>query len=111
MKILTTRGILRCIHAGLARSDQHAQSFVSIEGDPVLVGGDPTARTFGSAGIACPIPTLPCVQTLAPMAGHSSFVRIGGTPVCLSTITGLNQPSGGGYSVHHPGQSLVEVSA
>jgi len=111
MRILTTRGALRCVHGGLARPDRHGQDFVRIEGHPVLVGADPTARTFGTAGVACPIPTLPCLQTLAPMTGHSSFVSIGGVPICLDAIAGLNQPSGGGYSVHDAGQSLVEVSS
>jgi hypothetical protein len=110
MRALTTSGRFKCTHGGLADC-QSSQSLVYIQGHAVLVGGDPTARTFGSAGPACPVPTLPCLTTLVPALGHSAFVSINGVPVCLDTIAGLNQPSGGGYSVQDAGQALVEVGS
>ncbi len=112
MRVLTSNGKLKCLHQlGVADCRSNSQSWVRVGGHPVLVGNDPAGRSFGTAGPPCSIPTLMCLGTLVPMAGHSSFVRIGGTPVCLDTIVGLNQPSGFGYFVQDPGQTLVQVSS
>ncbi len=110
MKLLTEDAVLRCAHVnGKADADHHRQSFVRIDGAHVLVGRDPRGRSVGG----CPLmpPLKPCKVTLSPAAGHSTFVRIDGVPVCLDTITGpTDSVPPAVYTVSEPGQSFVEAN-
>lgn len=110
MRVLTEDAVLGCAHVGgKGTVETHAQSFVRIEGAHVLVGVDPSGTSLSG----CPVqpPLKLCTSSLVPAAGHSSFVSIGGTPICLDTITGPTDAVPPAiYVVKDPGQSLVEVS-
>ncbi len=109
MRVLTLDALVVCAHelgkVGLVAS----QSWVTVEGRPVLVRPDPEGRPIAG----CPNigPTIkPCTTTLVVKAGYSAFVRIGGRPVCLDTVTGLTDGTPPGvvkYKVNAPGQMLV----
>jgi hypothetical protein len=108
MKLLTTRAIFTCAHPpGQADAGPHAQGFVRIGGDPVLVGNDPGGLGVGMCPLVPPN-NRPCTTTRRPVAGHSRWIRIDGTPVCLDRITGpTNGVPPGRYAVVRPGQELV----
>ncbi|MHC4954368.1 MAG: hypothetical protein ACYTGZ_10795 [Planctomycetota bacterium] len=110
MIILNKRAIYVCAHPpGMAKA-KASQSWVRIQGSPVLVKGDPKNCTIG--GCPVPPPAKPCIKTLVDAAGHSGFVRIDGTRVCLNTVTGLTDGAPGGpYMVGSPGQAFVSASA
>jgi len=104
--------VQRCGHDGLV-GNAASQRWVRVMRTPVLVQNDPEGR-----GIAmCPnygVNILPCTQTLAVHTGYSTFVRIGGQPVCLESVTGYTNGTPPGavmYTVRQPGQTLVGVSA
>jgi hypothetical protein len=109
MRVLTVDALVVCAHelgkVGLVPS----QSWVTVEGRPVLVRPDPEARPI----TGCPNigPTIkPCTTTLVVKVGYSSLVRIDGRPVCLDTVRGLTDGTPPGvveYKVNTPGQRLV----
>jgi hypothetical protein len=109
MRWLTLEALVVCAHelgkVGLVAS----QSWVTVEGRPVLVRADPEGRPIAG----CPNigPTIkPCTNTLAVKAGYSSLLRIDGREVCLDTVRGLTDGTPPGvveYKVNAPGQLLV----
>jgi hypothetical protein len=109
MRFLTIDALVVCAHelgkVGLVAS----QSWVTVEGRPVLVRADPEGRPIGG----CPNigPTIkPCTNTLAVKVGYSSLIRIDGKAVCLDTLSGLTDGTPPGvveYKVNAPGQYLV----
>jgi hypothetical protein len=109
MRLLTVDALVVCAHelgkVGLVAS----QSWVTVEGRPVLVRADPEGRPIGG----CPNigPTIkPCTSTLAVKVGYSDLVRIGGKSACLDTLSGLTDGTPPGvveYKVNAPGQTLV----
>lgn len=112
MRLLTRRAVVKCGHDGVV-SNRASQSFVTVDGEPVLVAPDPQGR----AVVACPnygLSVKPCTSTLVVTQGYSTLVQIAGSAVCLDTVTG---PTDGvdaqvvRYTVRRPGQQLVEVSA
>ena len=111
MRVLTKDAVLNCAHVGgTGTVNTHAQSFVRISGAHVLVGNDPSGTSV--SGCPVPPPLKLCTFTLTPAAGHSTFVRIDGVPVCLDLITGpTDSVPPAVYIVKDPGQSLVEASA
>ena len=77
MRLLTVDALVVCAHelgkVGLVAS----QSWVTVEGRPMLVRADPEGRPIAG----CPNigPTIkPCTSTLAVKVGYSDLVRIGG---------------------------------
>lgn len=108
MKPLTTRAVFSCSHPpGKADASPHEQNFVRIEGAHVLVGDDPGGLSVSLCALVPPN-NKPCDRTLDPGAGHSAWIRIEGTPVCLDRITGpTNGVPPGAYVVVAPGQNLV----
>lgn len=109
MRVLTVDALVVCAHelgrVGLVPS----QSFVTVEGRPVLVRADPEGRPIAG----CPNigPTIkPCTATLAVQQGYSPLVTVDGRPVCLDSLAGLTDGTPPGtvkYKVNAPGQSLV----
>lgn len=109
MRLLTVDALMVCAHelgkVGLVPS----QTWVRVQGRPVLVRADPEGRPIAG----CPNigPTIkPCTSTLAVQKGYSSFVRIDGRAVCLDSVTGLTDGTPPGvvkYKVNAPGQTLV----
>ena len=109
MRFLTVDALMVCAHElGKVRLTA-SQSWVTVEGRPVLVRADPENRPIAG----CPNigPTIkPCAHTLAVKAGYSSLIRIDGKAVCLDTVRGLTDGTPPGvveYKVNAPGQVLV----
>jgi hypothetical protein len=109
MKIITEDALLVCNHELGHVKNLPSQDWVTVEGRRVLVENDPEARPIGG----CPnigATIKPCTNTLKVDAGYSLFVRIGGKPICLDTVTGYTDgtpPSGVKYKVRTPGQEFV----
>ncbi len=106
---LTENAVLVCSHEMGIVTNTTSQSFVRIEGRRVLVKNNPENRAI----VGCPNigPTIkPCIKTLKVKRGYSSFIRIDGHSVCLSTVLGLTDGTPPGtvtYKVRSPGQKLV----
>jgi hypothetical protein len=112
MEWVTRHAVITCGHdarVGVAAS----QDWVRAVGAPVLVGDDPVGRPI--AGCPNAGPTIkPCTSTLRVAAGHSTWIRVGGHPVVLSTLDGLTDGTVPGtvhYRVVAPGQHLVRADA
>lgn len=106
---LTDAADVRCAHK-LGRSPQNAsQSWVSVNGRPVLVAPDPVGRPIqGCPNIGVSI--KPCTSTLAIKAGQSTFVRVDGRPVVRADLTGYTDGTPPGqvtYDVLDAAQVLV----
>jgi hypothetical protein len=112
MRIMTQKAVVPCDHQVGIATMKASQSFVTIDGTPMLRGADPVGCPIGG----CPNigPTIkPCLVTLPMTKGHSGFVTIGGQPVCLETTTGLTDGTPPGmvkYKVRSPAQTFVNVS-
>jgi len=113
MRVLTDRAFITCDHATGVVGNRASQWFVRIEGALVLIGNDPGNKMIG--GCSNIGPTIkPCTMTMAVEQGKSSFVSIGGTPVCLETVVGGTDgtpPAATKYRVRFPGQVLVDSQA
>jgi hypothetical protein len=123
MLVLTYNAVLRCSHVTGVVRNQTSQEWVRIRqpgaGDdaverptPLLIEPDPEGRRI----VDCPninIGILPCGKTLSVREGYSTFVRIGGHPICLKSIVGLTDGSPGvhEYRVTSAGQSFVTCTA
>ena len=110
MLLLTLDAYFLCDHSG--RADPKArQSYVTIDGLPVLVHGDPVGRPISNCPNFSPVTGIkPCTRTLKVQKGYSSFIRISGRPVCLSGVEGLTDGTPAGvarYRVHRSGQGWV----
>ncbi|QSQ23057.1 hypothetical protein JY651_49585 [Pyxidicoccus parkwayensis] len=109
MRVLTVDALAVCAHELGRIKLTNSQSFVTVEGRPVLVRADPEGRPISG----CPNigPTIkPCTRTLAVQKGYSTLVTIDGKPVCLDSLSGLTDGTPPGvvkYKVNAPGQSLV----
>lgn len=111
MKVLTEKARLVCTHqSGRVRILIPIQDLVRIDGERVLVRGDPERKPI--AGCSNVGPTIkPCTLTLRVTAGYSGLVRIDGRPICLDPLTGSTDgtpPAAIRYVVADPGQTLVE---
>jgi len=108
MLVLCTRAKLKCSHVGgRADASAHQQSWVRIQGAPILVEQDTASRSISG----CPLvsPTKPCGSTMTATSGHSSFVRIGGARLQLEPTLGISDSVPPGvYSVADCGQTFVE---
>lgn len=112
MRLLLERGVLRCGHDGRV-SNVPSQTWVRVDGSPVLVEPDPVGRSISM----CPnigLNIKPCTNTLVVRTGYSGFVRIGGRPVSLETVVGFTDGTPPGlveYTVRDPGQGFVRAAA
>ena len=108
MRWVTVDALLQCAHLGKVGLI-HSQSWVTIEGRPVLVQADPEGRPI----TGCPNigPTIkPCTTTLKVQAGYSDWIRVDGKPVVLDIVTGLTDGTPPGvvkYRDTTPGQTFV----
>jgi hypothetical protein len=108
MRWVTVDALLQCAHLGKVGLTAR-QSWVTVDGRPVLVQADPEGRPI----TGCPNigPTIkPCTTTLKVQAGYSPFIRVDGRPVVLDSVTGLTDGTPPGvvkYSDTTPGQTLV----
>jgi len=111
MKWVTETADIKCGHHGKAVVGS-SQNLVRVDGKKILVSRDPV----GKAIVLCPNYNVvagmkPCTSTLVVTQGYSDFISINGNPVCLDILTGLTDGTPPGavyYSVHNPGQSLLE---
>jgi hypothetical protein len=109
---ITEDATLKCDHAGSGKVTSFApfQGWVTIRNRRVLVQPDPEGRPM-SGCIMQPPEFLPCSSTLVVTAGYSTWIRIDGHPVCLSTVVGLTLANPQtNYRVYDPAQQLVEAS-
>jgi hypothetical protein len=112
MKLVTVRAVLRCGHDGRVQNAA-SQHWVTVGGDDVLVDDDPQGRAVAG----CPNigPTMkPCTTTLAVQSGYSTWIRVDGDRVALSSVDGLTDGTVPGtvhYTVRDPGQTFVGADA
>ncbi|PTL84225.1 hypothetical protein [Vitiosangium sp. GDMCC 1.1324] len=105
---VTLDALMQCAHLGKVGLIA-SQSWVTIDGRPVLVQADPEGRPISG----CPNigPTIkPCTTTLKVQAGYSTWIRVDGKPVVLDLVTGLTDGTPPGvvkYKDTTPGQSFV----
>ena len=108
MKWLNDDAKLICKHSGTIEN-KPSQDWVRVSGHPVLVEPDPEGRHISR----CPnvgATIKACINTLRVREGYSEFIRVGGKPVCLDTVTGITDGTPPGvvpYIVKDPGQELV----
>lgn len=106
---LTEDAVLVCAHELGAIANTTTQDFVTIKHRRVLVEKNPENRPI--AGCPNTGPSIkPCTKTLKVKQGYSSWIRINGKRVCLSTIRGLTDGTPPGvvvYKVRSTGQQLV----
>lgn len=106
---LTENAILVCTHELGIVVNTTSQNFVRINNRRILIKNNPENRTI--AGCPNVGPSIkPCIKTLKVNRGYSSFIRINGRNVCLSSISGLTDGTPPGmvkYKVNSPGQRLV----
>ncbi|MCA9541121.1 MAG: hypothetical protein KC620_19610 [Myxococcales bacterium] len=109
MRFVTLNAVVRCPHQ--ARVELTAQqSFVRIEGEPVLTAPDPEGRPVDD----CPNVTQakPCKTTLVIEEGYSPWIRIDGRAVMTDAAWGYTDgtpPGACKYTVRDPGQQRVGV--
>jgi hypothetical protein len=112
VEIITEDAVFRCSHDGKVRNEL-SQRWVTIGGVPVMVENDPEGRSI----VGCPnvgINLKPCDKTLKVQSGYSTFIRIDGNPVALSSVVGLTTGTPPGtckYDVRDPGQFAVTATA
>lgn len=109
MEILTKAGSMKCGHEGRVPTRAY-QSFVCIEGAPILVEGDPEGVPIAACPIA-PAPGIkPCTLTREVKRGYSKLVFIEGYAVCRADVLGFTDgmpPLTASYDVFDPGQRFV----
>jgi hypothetical protein len=109
MRLLTEDAVLVCAHPVGIVSLAPSQAFVTIAGRRVLIEPDPQGRPITGCANAAP-PMRQCLVTNRVQTGYSTFVRIGGKPVCLDSVNGLTDGMPAGavhYTVRAPGQAFV----
>ena len=112
MQLVTVRAVVRCGHNGRVQNVA-SQHWVTVGGDDVLVDDDPQGRAIAG----CPNigPTMkPCTTTLAVQSGYSTWIRVDGDRVALSSVDGLTDGTVPGtvhYTVRDPGQTFVGADA
>jgi hypothetical protein len=107
MLLLTDRARLDCGHDGTV-GIHASQSWVTIQGAPILVAGDPVAKTIAGCKNAA---TAPCTVSVAVTRGYSRLISVDGRPVCLDTVHGPTSGGPPGFRVARPGQALVSGDA
>jgi hypothetical protein len=111
-ELLIVPAAVRCDHDGKV-VNKESQSWVVLEGDPVLRNNDPEGRDIN----LCPnrgANIKPCLKTLKVEIGYSAFVRIGGRQVVLANLQGKTDGTPPGavyYRVRDPGQRFVVVGS
>jgi hypothetical protein len=107
--------VVRCAHhTGLVTLTAR-QTYVTVQGTPILIEGDPVGLSIvGCNNVNVFQGLLPCLKTLQIEEGYSSLLRIDGRAVCLQNLRGKTTGTPVGQQDHwvrNPGQSLVaEVS-
>jgi len=112
VNILPDGSIVKCGHGGIV-ANRASQTFVKVQGMPVLIEDDPVGRSISN----CPnvgIGRKPCTTTRAVRTGYSGFVSINGHPVCLDTLVGVTDGVDVQivlYTVINAEQTLVTVAS
>jgi hypothetical protein len=106
---LTEEADVRCTHRLGKAPQQASQTWVTIEGKPILVTPDPVGRSIGG----CPnigASIRPCLNTLPIHHGESTFIKIDGRLVIRADLWGYTDgtpPGAVKYEVLDPAQTLV----
>ena len=109
---LTEDASLVCDHGG-AVSIVGTQELVRIEKRRALIHPNPEGRPISHCTNNLPVAgILPCLHTLPPRDGYSTFVRIEGERVCLKSLLGYTDgspPLTSNYKVVDAAQTFVEA--
>ncbi len=112
LKVITMNASVQCDHGGVI-TNQNSQSWVTVQGTPILVKRDPEGRTIKGCPNTNPlIGIVPCTATLTALEGYSGYVSVDGKKFCLETIMGLTTGTPPGtvkYTVFMPGQQFVRT--
>lgn len=106
---LTDAADVRCSHKVGKSPQQASQTWLTVDGRPVLVAPDPVGRPIAG----CPnigVSIKPCTSTLAIRSGQSSFIRIDGRPIVRADLSGYTDGTPPGqvtYDVLDAAQILV----
>lgn len=106
--LVTSKARMKCDHGNGVVSLHHSQSFVTIEGTPILLRNDVVGRPVN--GCSVPPQAVPCTVVLSQSGGWSRWITVNGIAVCLVETRGLTSGGAGttNYTVRDPGQTLVE---
>lgn len=107
LKVLTLDAYVPCQHhPGEVRLSAQ-QTYATIGQRPILVEGDPLYKPVQKCAV--PSPNKPCSLTIQVTEGYSSFVRISGRPIVLSTLRGQTDGTMLPATFHAstPGQGFV----
>lgn len=113
MRILNNNARMACSHELGKVANVPSQTWVTIAKSPVLVAPDPIGKVLAGCPNVAP-GILPCTATVTQSSGKSSFINIGGHPVCLDTTSGFTNGTPPGtvtYNVKSPGQHFVSTNA
>jgi hypothetical protein len=112
--LLTKDAYFLCEHEGRANPNAR-QGYVTINAVPILVHGDPVGRTVHLCpNFNPPMGQKPCTVTKKVLKGYSTFIRISGRPICLSSVEGKTEGTPAGqvrYFVQRSGQDFIRASA
>jgi hypothetical protein len=113
MLLLTLDAVLPCRHVTGLLQIVATQTWVTVDGRPVLLHPDPEGRPIAG----CPnygATIKPCTTSLPVQEGYSGLVNVDGRRVCLDAVTGLTDGTPPGmvkYDVRTPGQGFVGADA
>jgi hypothetical protein len=114
MLLITEEAVIICDHQPGEIQNQPSQTWVTVEGVPILVATDPEGREIKSCPNTNPLTgQVKCSTTLKVQRGYSELSRIDGHAICLDSLVGLTDGAPPGlyrYSVRTPGQDLVGLS-
>ncbi len=112
---VTKKAMIACGHETGVVILGAEQTYVTIEGTPILIKPDPAGKTIvGCSNANPPVGIKPCTRTQRVLSGTSAFINIDGIAVCLEPVTGLTDgtpPGAVPYNVKTPGQDFVNGSA
>jgi len=114
MDWLTEDARFACDHGGKI-NNKTSQTLVRINDRIVMVATDPQGRSISGCPNTAPMMGMkPCLNTLIVKTGYSTFIRIDGKTVCLSSVQGLTDgtpPGTVNYKVQRAGQNLLKADS
>ena len=109
-KVLTAQAQVTCIHHGTVQVAASQQSFTA-GGSPVLVMGDMEGKAISGCTLPASTSTTPCSAVVATIAGVSTMLSAGSSPVLLDTAKGVtNSVPPGTWQVQSAGQTMLDAS-
>jgi hypothetical protein len=112
--VLTTAATVMCAHGGRVALSS-VQHTLSVDGKPVLLASDLVGASISNCAtlLSTANSTAPCLHVLSVLAGSSTNLSVGGSPVLLESARGITDGVAGGpgsWSVQSAGQTKLEAS-